>query len=268
MTIQKIAIRLTLTLAAVLLMAALISPISAAPKSVSAQGPTTSDRVLAAFSNYIGINPVLTAAELEFEGAEERRFPVSFRFTGLDLRTGGLSCDSRVMAADERIVGGEVGFRYLITLNGLTYELRTNFFGTRIIRCFFGEEIDFDPLPRGIGPSITGEEATRVAMRHLSGYLQLERPITIEEADEPLEDSPRVFYRWSAPVVFGDASLGCPLRGATYDVRDTLGWRVTLTVNGRVYPYRVRMDGNVVLLCFGGRPDPSSIGLPAVAAEE
>jgi hypothetical protein len=105
-------------------------------------------------------------------------------------------------------------------------------------------------------------------MSHLSTYLDLERPITITEADEPLEDSPRVFYRWSAPIVYNDASLGCPLSGATYDVRDTLAWRVTLTVNGRVYPYRVRMDGNVVLLCFSGRPDASSIGLPQVTTSE
>lgn len=233
------------------------------PESVAAQGNTTSNIVLAAFSNYIGINPPLTAEELEFTEVEDRRFSVSFTFTGLDLSNGGLSCSSRVMDPDERIVGAPIGWRYIITINGRRYELRSDFNGTRIIRCFNGSPIDFDYSYRGIGSALDGEGAVRRAMAHLSTYLDL--PISIEAANDPQDGDPRVFYRWTAPIVYNDASLGCPLAGATYDVRDTIGWRVTLTVNGRVYPYRVRLDGGVVVLCFGGRPDPTSIGLPTVS---
>lgn len=237
-----------------------------APKRAEAQASII-NQVLYEFSNYVGISPPLYTAELDL-GELNRPFVASYEFQGLDLRDGPVSCASRIMADDETIIGS-VGFRVLITLNGRRYEFRTNVNASPVIRCYNGQPMDWNGSPRGIGATIDGTSATNIAMRHLSGFLELGQTITVALADDPpeadddpdTEDFPRVFYRWLS-VVYNDASLGCPQGGGvTYDVRDTLAYRVTLTVNGWVYGYRVRADGNVVLLCRGGRPDASSIGL-------
>jgi hypothetical protein len=67
-------------------------------------------------------------------------------------------------------------------------------------------------------------------------------------------------YYWT-PFVYLDASLGCPQRGFTYDVRDTFAFRVQVSVAGRYFDYRVRGDGAQVIWCRGGVPDETSIGL-------
>lgn len=215
--------------------------------------------VLLLFSNYVGISPSLTAGELEL-GELNRPFRASYRFAGLDLREAPLSCDSRVMEDEETITNGRIGYRYLITLQGRTYEFRTNATGSQIIRCYYGEEIAFNGNPRGIGVTLSGEGAVNVAMRHAQSYLDLAAPITVELANNPNENTPRTFYQWF-PWVYLDASLACPARGFDYDVRDTFAFRVILNVQGRYLDYRVRGDGNVVLLCQGGRPNDASIGL-------
>jgi hypothetical protein len=217
--------------------------------------------ILLLFSNYVGISPQLTAAELEL-GDLDRPFSARYSFRGLDLRDAPLSCDSRVMGEDEVITNGRVGYRYLITLQGRTYEFRTNLTGSQVIRCYYGEPIDFNGSPRGIGATVSGDTATNAAMRHAQGYLGLDSPITVALVNEPNEGTPRTFYQWF-PWVYLNASLACPARGFTYDVRDTFAFRVILNVQGRYLDYRVRGDGNVVLLCRGGRPDDSSIGLTA-----
>lgn len=239
---------------------------SFAPRRAEAQASII-NQVLYEFSNYVGINPPLYTAELDL-GELNRPFEASYEFQGLDLRDGPVSCDSRIMADDETIIGS-VGFRVIVTLNGRRYEFRTNLNASPVIRCFNGEPIDWNGSSRGIGTTIDGTSATDIAMRHLSGYLELGTTITVALAEDPpeadddpeTEDFPLVYYRWLS-VVYNDASLGCPQGGGvTYDVRDTLAYRITLTVNGRVYSYRVRSDGNVALLCLGGRPHSSSIGL-------
>jgi hypothetical protein len=217
-----------------------------------------SNFVLAQFSNYLGISPVLTASEVEL-GAN-RPFDVSYRFNGLDLRTDPLSCDSRVMTDDEIITNGLVGYRYLITLQGRTYEFRTDAAGKQLIRCYFGEAIDFNGTPRGVGALITGEQATNAAMQHASTYLGLESVVTIEKIEADAEDIPFSNWRWDS-FVYLDASLNCPAANTTYDVRDTFAFRVQLTIGGRYLDYRVRGDGQQIILCRGGRPDASSIGL-------
>ena len=215
--------------------------------------------ILLLFSNYAGVSPQLTAAELEL-GELNRPFSARYRFSGLDLRSAPLSCDSRVMDEDEVITNGRIGYRYLITLQGRTYEFRTNLTGSQVIRCYYGKPIDFNGSPRGIGTTISGDAATNAAMRHAQGYLALDSAISVELANDPAENTPRTFYQWF-PWVYLDSSLACPARGFTYDVRDTFAYRVILNVQGRYLDYRVRGDGNVVILCRGGRPDDSSIGL-------
>lgn len=237
-----------------------------APHRAEAQASII-NQVLYEFSNYVGINPPLYTAELDL-GELNRPFEAGYEFQGLDLRDGPVSCSSRILDDNEEIIGS-VGFRVLITLNGRRYEFRTNLNASPVIRCYNGQEMDWNGASRGIGTTIDGTSATNIAMRHLSSYLELGQTITVDLAENPpeadddpdTEDFPRVFYRWLS-VVYNDASLGCPQGGGvTYDVRDTLAYRITLTVNGWVYSYRVRSDGNVVLLCRGGRADASSIGL-------
>jgi hypothetical protein len=252
----------TPTLFLLALIAALILnalPTHAPSAAQSGAGAGLTNFVLLRFSNYVGVSPPLTAPELEL-GDLNRPFSASYRFNGLDLTTAPLSCDSRVMDDDEIITNGRVGYRYLITLQRRIYEFRTNLTGSQLIRCYFGEPIDFNGNPRGIGTTLSGEQAVNVAMRHAQGYLGLDQTITVELANNPNENTPRTFYQWF-PWVYLDESLLCPARGFTYDVRDTFAFRVLLTINGRFLDYRVRGDGNVVLLCQGGRPNDASIGL-------
>lgn len=243
---------------AVILVVILVAGGLATPPPATQAQQLTTNVVLLQFSYYLGINPPLTAGEIEL-GASDRPFSVSYRFSGLDLRNEPLSCDAPVLDNDAEVTG-RVGYRYLITVQGRTYELRSNANGTQVIRCYFGEEIDWLANPRGIGPTIDGIAATNTALRHLSGYLGTDVTLTVDRAENPEEGDPRVFYRYN-PFVYLDASMGCPARDRDYAVQDTLAYRVRLTVNGLFYDYRVRADGSVVVLCRFGRPDESSIGL-------
>jgi len=247
----------SLALVIVLVFSALPTP--SPSEAQSGAGAGLSNFILLRFSNYVGVSPPLTAAELEL-GDLNRPFSASYRFNGLDLTSEPLSCDSRILDDDEIITNGQVGYRYLITMQGRTYEFRTNLTGSQLIRCYFGEPIDFNGNPRGIGTTLSGEQAVNVAMRHAQSYLELDQTISVELANNPNEDTPLTFYQWF-PWVYLDASLLCPARGFTYDVRDTFAFRILLTINGRFLDYRVRGDGNVVLLCQGGRPNDTSIGL-------
>lgn len=224
---------------------------------VQAQSGSVADIVLIQFSYYVGISPPLTAGEMD-RGELDRPFAAEYRIDPVDLRSAPLSCTSPVLP-DEEIVVGVVGWRVQITMQGRFYEFRTNYGGSVVIRCVNGQPLDFNGSARGIGATISGESATTAAMNHLSGQLDV-GTITIERAENPGEDDPRVFYNWR-PVVYADASLGCPVRGVDYDVRDTFAYNVNLTVNGRRYNYRIRGDGGQVIWCVGGRPDQSSLGI-------
>lgn len=245
-----------------LIMLALIILVSLIPTRVQqadAQSGSVADIILVQFSYYIGISPPLTAAELDL-GEPNRPFFAEYDIDPIDLRGISLSCDAPVLPDDQTLVDAvAIGWRVLITLQNRSYEFRSNFGGSAIIRCFNGEPIDFNGTARGIGATISGEAATTAAMNHLSGQLDV-GTISIERAENPGEEDPRVFYRWN-PFVYLDASLGCPVRNVEYDVRDTFAYNVTLTVNGLRYNYRVRGDGGQVLWCRSGRPDATSIGI-------
>lgn len=232
-------------------------------KPVTAQGDGASylltNYVLYSFSNYAGVSPVLTASEIEL-GNPTRPFEASYRVAGLDLREVPLSCDSPVLEEGELIFDGRIGYRYLITLQGRIYEFRINLAATELIRCYYGVAIDFNGAPRGIGATITGDQATNIAFAHAQNYLALDVPISTAKVDAPDEDTPYLVYRWDT-YMYLDASLACPQFSAQYDVRDTFAFRVQLTVGGRYLDYRVRGDGSVVLLCQSGRPNTSSIGI-------
>lgn len=230
------------------------------PQSAEAQASyLLTNYVLYNFSNYAGISPVLTASELEL-GNPNRPFEAGYTVAGLDLRQDPLSCSSPVLDEGELITNGQVGYRYLITLSNFTYEFRINLAGTQLIRCYYGRQIDFNGAPRGIGTTISGDRATDLAFTHAQNYLGLDVPVSTAKANDPDEDTPYLYYRWNS-YMYLDASLACPQYGAQYDVRDTFAFRVILNVAGYYFDYRVRGDGAVVLLCQGGRPNTSSIGL-------
>lgn len=248
--------RITLFMLVMLLIASVL-PVH--PRQAAAQSGSVADIILIQFSYYVGINPPLTAAELEL-GELNRPFFAEYDIDPVDLRSTSLNCTAPVLPDEQTVVdASSIGWRVIITLQNRTYEFRANFGGSVVIRCVNGQQIDFNGTARGIGTTISGEAATEAAMNHLSGQLDV-GTITIERAENPAEDDPRVFYRWN-PFVYLDASLGCPVAGVDYDVRDTFAYNVTLTVNGRRYNYRVRGDGGQVILCVGGRPDTSSIGI-------
>ncbi len=252
-----------------LLMVAVAVTVSVFPpkmQNVQAQGGFAADNILIQFSYYLGINPVLTAAELD-RGELNRPFFAEYEINPIDLRGTSLSCSAPVLPNDQTIVDAvAIGWQVIITLQNRTYQFRSNFGGSAVIRCVGGEQIDFNGTPRGIGTTISGEAATTAAMNHLSGQLDV-GTITIERAENPGEEDPRVFYRWNA-FVYLDASLGCPASNIDYDVRDTFAYNVNLTVNGRRYNYRVRGDGGQVIWCRSGRPDTTSIGITFPTTEE
>ena len=233
------------------------------PEPVAAQGGGASylltNYVLYNFSNYAGVSPALTASEIEL-GNPTRPFDASYTVAGLDLREAPLSCDSPILEEGELIFDGRIGYRYLITLQGRIYEFRVNIAATELIRCYYGKLIDFDGSPRGIGATITGDQATDLAFAHAQNYLALDVPISTALANNPNDDTPYLVYRWDT-YLYLDASLACPQYGAKYDVRDTFAFRVQLTVGRRYLDYRVRGDGAVVLLCQYGRPNSTSIGI-------
>lgn len=238
---------------------------TSSPQPAAAQGGTggasflLTNFVLYNFSNYAGVSPVLTASEIEL-GNPNRPFDASYTVNALDLREVDLSCDSPSLEEGEQIYDGRIGYRYLITLQGRIYEFRVNLAANNLIRCYFGKEIDFDGTPRGIGATISGDQASDLAFAHAQNYLGLDVPINTNKANNPDDDTPYLVYRWDT-YLYLDGSLGCPQYGKQYDVRDTFAFRVQLTVGSRYLDYRVRGDGAVALLCIYGRPHSTSIGL-------
>lgn len=103
------------------------------------------------------------------------------------------------------------------------------------------------------------------AMAHLSGYLELETVISLERIENDDENIPFVRYTWS-PVNYTFASMGCPQAGVDYPEREVAAYRIFISTLGRTYDYRVSVEGNVVILCFGGRPSDTSIGLELTAS--
>lgn len=94
------------------------------------------------------------------------------------------------------------------------------------------------------------DELARIdqAMAHLSDYLG--QPVS------------RATTEWSwTEAIFPDTSLGCPAPGVTYPQASIRAYTVTILFGGMRYDYRVSADGEVVILCLNGRPDPSSIGI-------
>lgn len=115
------------------------------------------------------------------------------------------------------------------------------------------------------GSDLSARARVDQAMAHLSGYLELDTVITLARIEAEDEDIPFVRYSWS-PVNYTFASMGCPEVGVTYPEREVAAYRVFISTLGRTYDYRVSAEGNVVILCFGGRPHSSSIGLDLTAA--
>lgn len=110
-------------------------------------------------------------------------------------------------------------------------------------------------------PNVQGLQRVDQALQHLSGYLGLERVATLALMAADDENIPYISYRFD-PVAYTVASLGCPQAGQTYAQREVSAYRILLTVRGYgTYDYRVSADGQVVILCRGGRPHSSSIGL-------
>jgi hypothetical protein len=212
-----------------------------------------------------------TKGELD-AGRADLAFPFSYLTRALDLNPtrGGLACSGvRVLGANE-IIQGYVGFEVRVTVQGKVYTFRTDSTGNQVIRCQNGQPAS---MTFGVAPSrgaqLTGEEVVDLAMRHLSGYLNLDRTITLAEVkafeaalanDEEADYPYSVRWRWD-PVIYSNSAFNCPAADQTFTNGDVAAYRITLTVQGRVFQYRASPDGRVLLLCLGGRADPSSVGI-------
>lgn len=216
------------------------------------------DQVLVTVARNLGMAPAPTRGQLDM-GTVSFSVDMGYDFTGLDLRTVALSCTAPRLGKEEQIIGN-VGYEVVVTVQNRRYEFRTNSTGSRLIRCQNGQEVtgNFGVMP-SVGTTLTGDQIAEQAINHLNGYLQPETPLTRQGIiDRTLPY--RASYTWNA-TVFTSASMGCPASGATYTQGDMFGYRVTVTVQGRSYRYFARGDGGVLLLCLGGRPDASSVGL-------
>lgn len=89
------------------------------------------------------------------------------------------------------------------------------------------------------------------AMGHLSNYL--DRTITRDSH----------FWQW-AERVWDNEAMGCPVPGKNYEPQTVRGYRIRITVDDTVYDYRSTSDGSILLLCIGGQPDPTSIGVDTI----
>jgi hypothetical protein len=240
---------------------------------VTAQG-TIEDQIFAIVARNIGIGSYPTKGQLD-KGDEAElagyAFPMFYETDGLDLNASGGTpqCNSRVLADGERIVGW-VGYRVNIRVQNLRYEFRTNGTGSQIIRCQGGQSASMQfGGATSLGATRSGWDVTDQAMRHISTYLELSPIITRADVDAAYEasletgefDYPHsVSYRWDV-ALFTNSALNCPASGQEFNNGPVAGYRITLTVNGRSYSYRSTSDGNILILCLGGRADPSSIGV-------
>lgn len=101
------------------------------------------------------------------------------------------------------------------------------------------------------------------ALAHVSGYLGLETAITLAGMDANLEEIPYTSYTFD-PVIYTSSSMGCPEGGRTYVDRSVSAYRILITVRGvGTFDYRATPDGSVLIMCVGGDPHVSSIGLQA-----
>lgn len=108
---------------------------------------------------------------------------------------------------------------------------------------------------------LLGATRTEQAMAHLSTYLELETPISIQRIEDDDENIPYVTYSFT-PVTYLTSAMGCPAAGITYDTREVPAYRILITAYGYgTYDYRVDADGRAVILCRGGGPNETSIGL-------
>lgn len=108
---------------------------------------------------------------------------------------------------------------------------------------------------------LLGATRTEQAMAHLSTYLELETPITIARIEDDDENIPYVTYSFT-PVTYLTSGMGCPAAGVTYETREVPAYRILITVYGYgTYDYRVDAAGRAVILCRGGGPNETSIGL-------
>jgi len=237
---------------------------------VGAQG-TVEDQVFAVVGQNIGMLPMPTKGEIDRGLDDSYPLTIGYRKVGLDLNaTSGVpQCDSRVMG-DEELIIGWFGFRIVVTVAGRSYEFRTDASGRNIIRCSGGRQVDLNfGAPASRGATRSGWDITDQAMTHLTNYLGLSPAITRAAVDAAAEarrnreenDYPhRVSYRWDS-AVFSNSALNCPGRGQSFNTGPAAGYRVSLSVNGRNYQYRSSLDGAVLILCLGGRADPSSLGV-------
>jgi hypothetical protein len=260
---------------AVGLIALMVGSVLPTTPTAHAQG-TVVAQVLVIVSQNLGIYPAPTQGQLDL-GDDSLAVPMSYRYSGLDLNdsNGVPSCTSRVMAEEEVIIGW-VGYRVIVTVQGRRYEFRTDGSGSQIIRCAGGQQVDTNfGAPASRGTTRSGWEITDQAMRHLSNWLELEVPITRQAVDAAYEarlngeenNFPhRVSYRWSSRV-FSNSVLNCPASGGTWNNGDSAGYLITLTVNGLTYQYRTSLDGAVIILCLGGRADPTSQGVTFAASD-
>lgn len=101
------------------------------------------------------------------------------------------------------------------------------------------------------------------ALTHVSGYLGLDPFITLAGINSNQEDIPYTSYTFT-PVIYTSASLGCAAPGVTYADRNVTAYRILITVRGvGTFDYRSTSDGSVLILCLGGDPHTSSVGLQA-----
>lgn len=252
-------------------MIAVLLPVHTASQPVEAQG-TVEDIIFAVLARNLGFSPPPTKGAVD--RGEDLTWPLSYRTAGLDLNgTGGVpSCSARVLAEGETI-RGFYGFRIRVSIQGRTYEFRTNSGGGDIIRCSGGRQVDlnFGAAPP-VGAVRTGDEVTDAAMRHLSGYLGLSPIVTLADVraflDGETEEYPyRVAWNWGSRM-YTNGALNCPASGQTYSDGDMVGYQLFITVDGRTYQYRASSDASILILCLGTGPDPSSLGVVIPVGEE
>lgn len=108
-------------------------------------------------------------------------------------------------------------------------------------------------IPRTAAQSDEALARIDQAMAHLSAYL--ERPIDRANYD----------WRWSE-LIFPNNSLGCPLDGQDYLQQQIRAYQIRIFVDGTEYDYRLSAEGQLLVLCIDGYPDPSSVGVPVPEA--
>jgi len=108
---------------------------------------------------------------------------------------------------------------------------------------------------------LLGATRTDQALAHLSNFLELETTITIQRIEDNDENIPYVTYSFT-PVTYLTSAMGCPAAGVDYETREVPAYRILITVRGYgTYDYRVDAAGRAVILCRGGVPNETSIGL-------